>query len=48
MFGLIGVGHCGKTEAIMRWFARERKSQDWLVIADDDTLLRCVCALCDM
>ncbi len=37
---MAGVGHCGKTEAILHRFVREQKSHDWLVIADDDTLLR--------
>ena len=34
-------GHCGKTEAIVRYFAEnsDDRGWDWLVIADDDTML---------
>ena len=39
---MVGVhaGHCGKLEAILQLFEHAHKDRDWLVIADDDTLLR--------
>lgn len=46
-------GHCGKTLAIIRYAASQYKMNDkfkWLIIADDDTILRyfqlhyiCIC-----
>ena len=41
-------GHCGKTMAIIgKMHTEERwKGVSWLVIADDDTLLRCLCDTC--
>ncbi|XP_064391581.1 beta-1,3-glucosyltransferase-like [Halichondria panicea] len=32
-------GHCGKMAAILQLFEREQMTHDWLVVADDDTLL---------
>lgn len=34
-------GHCGKTEAILKYFSKRKEFNNmrWLVIADDDTLL---------
>ena len=41
---IIYIGHCGKTIAIIRQFYALSKTTPlkWLVIADDDTLLRYV------
>ncbi len=36
----LDVGHCGKMAAILQLFEREQMTHDWLVVADDDTLLR--------
>lgn len=36
-------GHCGKTFAILRRFlSKAVPKADWLLIADDDTLIRCL------
>ena len=35
------VGHCNKTQSILKHFAKNARANDWkwLVIADDDTIL---------
>lgn len=34
------IGHCAKTIGILKVYAREEFQQSWIVIVDDDTLLR--------
>ena len=43
MYNYTYVGHCGKMFAIIKQFVSDESLQhySWLVIADDDTLLRC-------
>ena len=37
---IFSTGHCGKCLAIIYKFYADHRDKHWLVIADDDTLLR--------
>jgi hypothetical protein len=37
---MLGQGHCNKTLAILHHFLAEVPARAWLVIVDDDTILR--------